>query len=324
MEEMASIPKYLMLNNGARMPTLGLGTFLAKSKELKEALEFALKIGYRHIDTAYSYENEAEIGEVLSQNLKSGKLSREDVFVTTKVPSVYLAPPDVEPCVLESLDNLQLKCLDMLLIHNPWGLKNMKDGKRKPTDDEGNLLLEHLDLNATWKVFEDMVLKGYAKGIGLSNFNERQISMIINNSRIKPANLQLECHAYLQQSRLRQFCANNDLVVTGYGPLGAPGRPADRKSPEDPDLLADPIINSIAKELGRSPGQILLRYIMQIGVIPLVKSSKLERIKENYDAQFFSLCDKNMDRIAGLNKNYKYFKFTWAAPHPEYDEGAEF
>ena len=284
----------------------------------------ALDTGYRHIDTAVSYGNETEIGEVLSSYIRTGKLKREDIFLTTKVPSVYMAQEDIEPCVLEALQRLQVQYVDMLLIHNPWGIKNLKDGNLKPTDKHGNILLAHHDHNKTWKGLELMVKKGYAKGIGLSNFNERQIKKILNNSEMKPGNLQLECHAYLQQDQLRKICVNNNIVATGYAPFGGPGRTPEKKSPEDPALLADATINTIAEELKRTSGQILLRYVMQIGVIPLPKSTNIQRMKENYDVQFFALSDAHMARIVELNRNYKYFKFTWARVHPEFDEGADF
>ena len=237
---------------------------------------------------------------------------------------MYLAPDDIEPTVLGALQRLQVKYVDMLLIHNPWGMKNMKDGNFKPMDKDGNLLLAHHDHKKTWKEMELMVKKGYTQGLGLSNFNERQIQTVINNSEIKPGNLQLECHAYLQQNRLRQFCENNNIIVTGYAPFGSPARTAERGSPEDPDMLADETINSMAKELNRTAGQILLRYVMQIGVIPLPKSTSIQRIKDNYDTQFFTLSDAHMTRIANLDRNYKYFKFLWAKKHPEFDEGADF
>ena len=321
---MASFPRYPLLNTGARIPTLGYGIFLASSEQMKEALGFALDVGYRHIDTAVSYQNETGIGDVLSEFVQTGKVRREDVFVTTKVPPVFLAPEDVQPCVVGALERLKVKYVDMLLIHSPWGLRNKKDGNLKPTDKEGNLLLAHHDLNKTWKELEVMVKKGLAKGIGLSNFNDLQIKMVLKNSKIKPGNLQLECHAYLQQDNLRNVCAANNIVVTGYAPFGSPARPPDRKNPTDPDLLADATIESIAERINRTPGQILLRYIMQIGVIPLPKSTNFQRIRENYDAQFFTLSDDDMSRIAGFNRDYKYFKFLWAHQHPEYDEGADF
>ncbi len=321
---MASRVQYKVLNNGMRIPSIGMGTYLAPRTATRDAVDCALDVGYRHIDTAVSYENESEIGSSISRSLRLGKFTRKDVFVTTKVPSIHLSPGDVEPCVLSALDRLQLKYVDLLLIHHPWGLQNLQDGNFRPVDADGNVLFANYDLCASWRAFESIVAKGYAKAIGLSNFNAKQIQRITSSSRLRPANIQLECHAFHQQIQLRSVCKRHGFVVTGYAPLGSPGRPANRKSSDDPDLLCDFTVKRIAEDCRKTPAQILIRYMMHIGVIPLPKSTTEKRIIENFEAQHFDLADEQIRVLAHLNRNYRYFKFPWAKGHPEFDEGSDF
>ena len=321
---MAARTKYLLLQTGRRIPAIGYGTYLSPQNQTQDATEFAIHLGYRHIDTAVRYENETEIGQAIRRSVKLERVQRKDMFVTTKVPATHLAPNDVEKSIRGSLERLQLRYVDLLLIHQPWGKRNFGDGNFNPVDKDGNILLEHYDLNKTWKALESAVAKGQARAIGFSNFNERQIKML-KDTFIKPACLQLECHAYLQQSKLRKLCADNRITVTGYSPLGSPGRPLDKKSPDEPDLLADNTVLEIAKEMNATPAQILIKFLMQIGVIPLVKSVNPKRMQENFEAQFLNdLSDEHMKRLAELDRNYKYFSFTWAKGHPEYDEGLDF
>ncbi len=319
-----AVGKYVLLNTGAKMPSIGLGTYLSLHGQLNTAVDFALDIGYRHIDTAVSYKNESQIGEVLSAHLKTGKLSRKDLFLTTKIPSALLDAKDIAPCVEKSLEDLKTNYLDMVLIHHPWGRKNTGDGNLSPTDRNGNPLLQHHDLISAWRCMEALVRTGKIRAIGVSNFNQHQIRKIIDRCEIRPSNVQLECHAYLQQHILRKYCSEERIVVTGYAPLGARGRPAHNRNGDDIDLLADPVVVSIASKLKRTPGQILIRYLMQIGVVPLPKSTNPNRIKENFDSHLFDLSIEDLKRLSMLNINHRYFRFSWAKHHPEYTEGAPF
>lgn len=198
---MTGVAKYLALNSGFKIPVHGFGTYLLTGEPLKCALDYALFLGYRHIDTAHSYGNEVEIGEVINDRIRAGKLNRMDLFVTSKVPSVYLAYHSAIDSAKMSLENLKLKYLDMLLIHHPWGVVNRGDGTLRPIDRNGKRELAVYNLNETWQAFEHLVNRGYVNSIGLSNFTARQVERIWKSATIKPSNLQLECHAYLQQGK---------------------------------------------------------------------------------------------------------------------------
>ncbi|KAI0220555.1 Aldo-keto reductase family 1 member A1 [Lamellibrachia satsuma] len=315
---------FVLLNNGIRMPSIGLGTYQANKDSMQAAVDYALNIGYQHIDTACSYGNEADIGEVLDRKLCAGAVKRNNLFITTKVPIDRLGERDTERTVQESLDFLRLKYLDLVLVHAPWGHKKMayktpKERKR-PTETE----FIRYDLVKTWHVLENLVRRGLIRSIGLSNFTQRQVEHIWKNAEIKPANLQLECHAYLQQLALRTYCCRRSIAVTGYAPLGAPSRPARYTHHDDLHLLSDPVILDIAKQLGRTPAQILLRFLLQLGVSPLPKSVHPKRIAENIQLFDFTMGNVEMDQLRALNRNMKFYRFPWFQNHPEYYENEEF
>ena len=315
---------FVLLNNGLRMPSIGLGTYQVTRDSVQAAVDSALDIGYRHIDTAYSYGNERDIGEVLDTKLRAGSVKRSTLFVTTKVPNDRLGESDVRVTVEESLDRLRLKHLDLVLVHSPWGQESlsreaMKE-KRRPTEED----FIHYDLVATWRALEKLVGGRRVRSIGLSNFTEPQIERIWRCAIVKPANLQLECHAYLQQSALRTYCRQRGISVTAYAPLGAPKRPARHTHKGNLHLLSDPAVQDIARQLGRTPAQILLSFLLQLGVSPLPKTVRPERMEENLRALDFTIGKENMDRLEALNQNMKFFRFAWFRNHPEYDENEDF
>ena len=312
LQNMASKIPFAVLRTGARMPSIGYGTYQAHKGSLQDSVGMALDVGYRHIDTAISYQNEQDIGDSLAQPLRSGQIKRQDLFITTKVPPIYMAEKDVIPCVEESLERLQTSYVDMLLIHTPFGCKNLGDGNFAPLDKNGNRIVEDHDYIKTWKQMEKLVQRGSAKAIGLSNFCANQIDNIMKAAEIPPANLQHECHAYLQQHKLRAYCQKHDIVSTGYSPVGAPTRPDYYIKEEHVSLFEDPVVTEIAEKLQKTPGQVLIRYVSQLGTIPLPKSVTPNRIRDNFESMFFDIPQEDMKKLATLNQNMKYFTFTWA------------
>ncbi|CAH1984034.1 unnamed protein product [Acanthoscelides obtectus] len=213
--------KFLNVVGGGKMPIIGLGTWQATNdEELTSALNHALEAGYRHIDTAYVYDNEKIIGKVLKEWISSGRLKREDLFITTKLPICGIHEDRVEMFMKMSLENLQLDYVDLYLIHFPIGTNYIEGYSRTPND---KAVLEKSDHIAIWKKMEEQVDAGRTKAIGLSNFNKRQVEKVLKNARIKPASLQIELHVLLQQKELVEFCQSNGIVVVAYSPLGSPG-----------------------------------------------------------------------------------------------------
>ncbi|KAK9719808.1 Aldo/keto reductase family [Popillia japonica] len=231
---MSKVP-LVTFNNGLKIPIFGLGTWKSQPGQVTQAVKDAIDIGYRHIDCAYIYGNEKEVGEALDTKFQQGVIKREDIFVTSKLWNTFHKPELVEGTLRETLKNLRLEYLDLYLIHWPQAYK--EQGELFPKDEQGNIQFSDVDYIDTWKVLENLVAKGLIKSIGLSNFNKRQIERILKNATVKPANLQIECHPYLNQKRLINYCKTVGITITAYSPLGSPDRPWAK--PGEPLLMED-------------------------------------------------------------------------------------
>jgi diketogulonate reductase-like aldo/keto reductase len=318
----------VILNNGVKMPVIGLGTAFMISKEHQAVFDYALHIGYRLFDTAYSYWNSPLLGEVLQDNIRTRKVNRRNLFITTKVPSVYLSPADVKDCLCESLENLKLTYVDLLLIHYPWGHKNVGcvgDNNIYPTDKNGHRILCEYDLIETWKAFENLVEENKVRAIGLSNFTPPLIERIISKARIIPTNLQFECNAYCQQHQLVKFCLERQISVTAYAPFAKTGQPSSdpNTSKTHPLLLGDDIVVEMANKHRKTPSQIILRYLLQRKLCVIPRTSNCDRLHDNLDVFNFELDSTDMVAINGLNRNLKQFPFSWAKAHPDYPKNGE-
>ncbi|XP_037068073.1 aldo-keto reductase family 1 member B1-like [Pollicipes pollicipes] len=272
------------LSGGQRMPLLGLGCWQAPRQEVAAAVEAALLAGYRHIDTAYNYQNEDGVGEGIQAALKTGKMTRNELFVVTKLPLIAMQADKVEKYLKKSLRLLGLDYVDLFLIHFPAGCIERSETDIFPIKD-GRLLIDpSTDLIALWKEMERMVTLGLTKTIGVSNFNAKQVLKIASNAQIPPAVNQVECHVYLQQRALREACKKHNVAITAYGPLGSPGRKALYESRgvtvELPDLLNNPVVRLVAEKHKRTAAQVLLRFLAQQDIIVIPKSTKATRIRE--------------------------------------------
>ncbi|XP_076226332.1 aldo-keto reductase family 1 member A1 isoform X2 [Nomia melanderi] len=318
------------LLSGYDMPTVGLGTWQAKPDEIENVVTAALNAGYRHIDTAFNYNNEDAIGTVLKKWFAEGG-RREDLFITTKLPHYGNRPSEVEKYIKLSLEKLGLDYLDMYLIHMPFAFKRDESGTyhAPATSEDGTYILDlDMDPVSVWKEMEDQVRKGRTRSIGLSNFNEKQILSIWENAQIKPSNLQIELHAYLQQNSIRELCKKHNIIVTAYSPLASPGAKVHFKTKynisieEYPDLLGHPVVQKLSAEYKRTTAQILLRYLLQLGVVVIPKSASPERIKANIELFDFALNEDDMKLLSTLDKgtrgrifNFLFFKGVENHPH---------
>ena len=289
--------------NGDRMPVFGLGTWNSKPGEVGAAVLEALSAGYRHIDCASIYGNEAEVGEALETAFGSGDLARGDVWVTSKLWSDSHEPQHVIPALERTLADLRLEYLDLYLIHWPVAFRK---GIVRPKRSEDFFSPRDLPIETTWKVMEDAVSRGLCRHIGLSNFSPPLIEHLMATSDLGPEVLQVELHPYLQQTALVDFCQKNGIFVTAYSPLGSPARPESMRGRSEPILLEDPTVREIADRVGASPAQVLLSWALRRGTAVIPKSTHAQRIRENLASLELRLETNDIDRLTALERGFRY------------------
>jgi len=304
----------LRLNSGYEIPQLGLGTWLSKPGEVGDAVRMALEVGYRHIDCAMAYGNQEEIGHVFRRVFESGKVKREEVFVTSKIWNTFHSYPKATEAVDIMLKELQLSYLDLVLIHWPHGFH---EGEGYfPKDDNGKIMYAATDYVETWRALEDAVKAGKVRSIGLSNFNVRQIERIMQHGGVRPAVLQVEAHPYFQQRPLVDWCTKNGIVVTVYSPL-ANNAHVTRKEGQ-PNLLEDKTMLDLAKKHHKTPAQIALRWAVQRGTVAIPKSIKRNRLEENFHVWDFQLSDDEMKSMDRLERHLRISTLERDISHPHY------
>ncbi len=302
--------KKLQFANGDQMPILGLGTWKSTSGEIYKAVKEALHLGYRHIDCAPIYGNEAEIGEALSESFKEGVVSRDQLWITSKLWNNSHAPEDVQPALEKTLADLQIDDLDLFLIHWPVTLRREVLFLESIND---LITLDDLPIAETWSTMETMVDKGLCKHIGVSNFSVTKLKALLKTARLMPEMNQIELHPYLQQPAMLEFCNSNNIHLTAYAPLGSGDRPARLKVENEPILLQEPAIIKLAERHSATPAQMLISWAIHRRTAVIPKSVKPERLKQNLSAAELSLTREDMLEMAGFNRNRRYISGTfWA------------
>jgi 2,5-diketo-D-gluconate reductase A len=272
----------IMLNNGNTIPQFGFGVFLVEPEDTSDAVTTALQAGYRHIDTAEMYGNEREVGQAIA---KSG-LDRGDVFVTSKLGNDSHRPDDARRAFDGSLEAIGSDYIDLFLIH--WPLPTRYDG----------------DYVSTWQTLEEFYRDGRARSIGVSNFQPHHLRRLHTECEIPPAVNQIEVHPYFTQDDVRAFCGEHQIAVEGWAPLARGA------------VASDPTIDSIARRVGKTPAQVVLRWHIERGDIVFPKSVTPARIRENIDIFDFELSGEDVEAISALNRDDR------TGPNPDKFDGS--
>ncbi|MGC5020396.1 aldo/keto reductase [Micromonospora sp. DT47] len=265
---MANTIPDISLNDGNTIPQFGFGVFQIEPKDTVEAVSKALEVGYRHIDTAQMYGNEAEVGEAI----RTSGIDRGEVFVTSKLNNSFHRPDDARKAFESTLAALKFDYLDLFLIH--WPLPTLYDG----------------DFVSTWKVLEELQRDGRVRSIGVSNFQVPHLERLAAEADVVPAVNQIEAHPYFGNEEVRAYDKAHTIATEAWSPI-AQGK-----------VLDDPTIVDIAQQVGRTPAQVTLRWHVQRGDIVFPKSTTPKRIEENFHIFDFELDDAAMDRINNLDK----------------------
>ena len=292
---------------------IGLGLWKIPNNQCSHTVYNAIKLGYRHLDSACDYGNEVEVGQGINRAIADGLCAREDLSITSKLWNTYHAREHVKPALEKILSDLKLDYLDTFLIHFPIAQAFVPFEKRYPPEwfyepeaQNPAMKLAPIPLHETWQAMEDLVHDGLVKQIGVCNYNSGLLHDLMAYATVKPAQLQIESHPYLTQESLIRLAKGYGMSVTAFSPFGALSYIELEMAGEDESVLNQKIITQCAQQYNKTPAQIVLRWGVQRGCSVITKTTKVERLKENLDVFDFDLTEEEMSAISGLNKNRRF------------------
>ncbi|KAK3196401.1 Glycerol 2-dehydrogenase (NADP(+)) [Lecanicillium sp. MT-2017a] len=289
------------LNNGVKIPAVGFGTFANEGAkgETYKAVMCALKVGYRHLDCAWFYLNESEVGDAIRDFLKENpSVKRSDIFVTTKVWNHLHEPDEVKWSMESSLQKMGLEYVDLFLVHWPIAAEKNEDYLPKLGADGKYIIKKDLTYNhePTWRAMEDLLAAGKARAIGVSNWTIPDLKKTLAYAKVKPAVNQIEIHPFLPNGELVEFCLQNGIIPQAYSPLGSQNQvPSTGEK-----VRTDKTLNAVAERSGKTLAQILLSWGLRRGYIVLPKSSTPSRIESNFEIPHLS--DEDFEAVQCVAK----------------------
>jgi len=296
--------KRLEFRNGDTLDAIGLGTWKSDPGEVGHAVETALQAGYRHIDCAAIYRNEAEVGDALQRVFARGQIKREDVHITSKLWNSAHLKGDVEPALKKTLADLKLDYLDLYLIHWPVAFRSGLEGF--PDNESDFLTPDQAPIDETWAAMLEMRDKGLTRHAGVSNFSTHKLDELAAAGAERPEMNQVELHPYLQQDKLLAYCRQHGILLTAYSPLGSSDRPEEMKDEDEPSLIENDVIASIADKHDASPAQVLIAWAVARDTAVIPKSTNPDHIRSNLDSAKLELDGQDMQRIRDLDLHYRY------------------
>ena len=295
------------------MPVVGLGLWKIDPANVAQAVYDAIKAGYRHLDSAADYGNEAEVGEGIKRAIDDGLCTREALWVTSKLWNTFHREEHVAAACRKSLDDLGLDYFDLYLVHFPIALRYVDFADRYPPEwlfdpsaEAPTMQRDLVPLSETWSAMERLVDDGLARHIGVCNYNTGLLHDLMSYARIKPAMLQIESHPYLTQEALIRTAQEYGMAVTAFSPLGASSYLELDMASQEETVLTERVVAEIAERHDVSAAQVVLRWGLQRGTSVIPKTTKPERLSENLALAGFELSQDEMAAISGLNKNRRF------------------
>ncbi|WP_194976667.1 aldo/keto reductase [Aquiflexum lacus] len=295
--------KSIKFSNGDSMPIIGLGTWKSKPGEVYQAVLWAIESGYRHIDCAAIYDNENEVGNALQFAFKSGLVSRNEMFITSKLWNSNHRLEDVQPALKKTLKDLKLDYLDLYLVHWPISFKK---GIGFAQNREDFFTYNDVPLSQTWEGMEDCKSKGLTKHIGVSNFNISKLEEISRTGSQGPEMNQVEMHPLNPQHKLVEYCRSKGIHMTAYSPLGSGDRSASVKKSDEPSLFENPVVVELADKYQVSAAQILIAYSIHRDIVVIPKSVNEGRIKQNLAAEEIQFDKEDFEKLEKIDLRYRF------------------